>query len=123
MFGHTHDIHKEIRAYLLVFGALLLLTGITVAINRLHLPTHLAVTLALMVACVKGFLVVGFFMHLLSERQLIYSILAFTVFFFFSMMFLTTGNHYNYLLGTRDLSYELMAQQATGVPVEAGHGH
>ena len=123
MLGHTHDINKEIRAYLLVFGALLLLTGITVAINGLHLPTHLAVTLALMVACVKGFLVVGFFMHLLSERQLIYSILTFTVFFFFSMMFLTMGNHYDYLLGTRDLSYELMAQQAAGVPVETGHGH
>jgi hypothetical protein len=34
-------------------------------------------------------LVAGFFMHLISEKKMIYSVLAFTVFFFAALMYLT----------------------------------
>jgi cytochrome c oxidase subunit 4 len=40
------------------------------------------VTLALVVATVKGTLVACYFMHLVSERKLIYAVLALTVVFF-----------------------------------------
>jgi cytochrome c oxidase subunit 4 len=88
---HGHDnspeaIRREIRKYLIVFGALAILTVITVAISRLHLPTWQAVSLALVVAAIKGSLVAAFFMHLLSERKLIYAVLALTVFFFGMLM-------------------------------------
>jgi hypothetical protein len=33
--------------------------------------------------------VAGFFMHLISERKMIYGLLAFTAFFFLGLMFLT----------------------------------
>lgn len=88
---HDHDpahdnspeaIHKEIRKYMIVFGALAVLTIITVAISRLELPTWQAIALGLAVATVKGTLVAAFFMHLLSERKLIYAVLVLTVFFF-----------------------------------------
>lgn len=84
---HGHDnspeaIRKEIRKYLMVFGALAVLTVITVAIAQLHLPTGQAIALALVVATIKGSLVAAFFMHLLSERKLIYAVLGITVFFF-----------------------------------------
>ena len=76
-------IKKEIRVYLLVFAALAVLTVITVWLCfGLHLPIKTAILIALAVATLKGFLVAGFFMHLLSERKLIYAILALTVFFF-----------------------------------------
>ena len=83
--GHDNSpeaVKKEIRKYLYVFGALGLLTIITVAISYLHLPTWQAVILALVVATVKGTLVAAFFMHLISERKLIYAVLVLTVFFF-----------------------------------------
>jgi cytochrome c oxidase subunit IV len=88
---HGHDdspeaIRKEVRKYLYVFGALAVLTVITVAIAQLHLPTWQAVALALVVAGVKGSLVAAFFMHLLTERRLIYAVLVFTVFFFGMLM-------------------------------------
>jgi cytochrome c oxidase subunit 4 len=88
---HGHDdspeaIRKEIRRYLMVFGALAVLTIVTVAISQMHLPTWQAVTLALVVAGVKGSLVAAFFMHLLSERKLIYAVLVMTVFFFGMLM-------------------------------------
>lgn len=87
--AHHNDpesIRKEIRKYLYVFGGLAILTGITVGISYLHLPTWQAVTLALAVAMVKGSLVAAFFMHLISERKLIYAVLVVTVFFFGVLM-------------------------------------
>lgn len=75
-------IRREIRKYLYVLGALAVLTIITVAISQLHLPTGQAVALALVVASIKGGLVAAFFMHLISERRLIYAVLILTVFFF-----------------------------------------
>ena len=49
----------------------------------------LAIAIALFIASVKAFLVAGYFMHLISERKMIYIILAFTVFFFAGLMYLT----------------------------------
>ena len=89
--GSGHDdspegIRKEIRRYLMVFGALAVLTIVTVAISRLELPTWQAVALALIVATIKGSLVAAFFMHLISERRLIFGVLLFTIFFFGVLM-------------------------------------
>jgi cytochrome c oxidase subunit IV len=77
------EIKREIRVYLIVFGALAVLTALTVyACYGLRMPPHIAIMIALAIACTKGFLVAGFFMHLLSEKKLIYSVLGLTVFFF-----------------------------------------
>ena len=76
-------IKREIRVYLVVFGALALLTVATVvACFGFKLPIHYAIMVAVAIAAMKGFLVAGFFMHLLSERKLIYGILILTVVFF-----------------------------------------
>lgn len=83
--GHDNSpeaIRKEMRKYLLVLGALAVLTGVTVAISYVHLPTHQAIALALVVATIKGSLVAAFFMHLITERKLIFAVLLFTAFFF-----------------------------------------
>lgn len=77
-----HDIDKHVRSYLLVFGALLVLTVVTVAISYLQVSTGVAVALALLVASVKGALVAAVFMHLSSEKRLIYAVMAATILFF-----------------------------------------
>jgi len=69
-----------------VFVALLVLTVVTVAISRFHLPVHQAVTIALIVATIKGSLVACYFMHLISERKLIYAVLALTAVFFLALL-------------------------------------
>ena len=83
---HAVDIDRHVRIYITVFVALMVLTLITVGIARLHLPVHLAVSLALLVATVKGSLVACYFMHLISERKLILVIMLATVFFFFGVL-------------------------------------
>jgi hypothetical protein len=50
----AEDIKKHVRIYITVFVALAALTVVTVGISYLHLPTHLAIILALIVATVKG---------------------------------------------------------------------
>ena len=83
---HAVDIDKHVRIYITVFVILMALTIITVAISYLHLPVPIAVTVALLVATIKGSLVACYFMHLISEKKLIYAVLAVTAFFFAALM-------------------------------------
>jgi cytochrome c oxidase subunit 4 len=78
----AEDIKKHVRVYLIVFAALAALTVITVGISYLHLPTYWAILFALLVATVKGSLVACYFMHLISERKVIYWVLLICAFFF-----------------------------------------
>jgi len=87
--GH-HDVSKEVRKYLLVFGALIIGTILTVAVSYIELHPHWKnVAIGLVIATVKGALVAGFFMHLIDERKLIYGVLGATVFFAIGLMYLT----------------------------------
>jgi cytochrome c oxidase subunit 4 len=83
---HAVDIDKHVRIYITVFVALMALTIVTVAISRFHLPVPIAVTAALFVATVKGTLVACYFMHLISEKKLIYAVLALTAAFFIALL-------------------------------------
>ena len=83
---HAADIDRHVRVYITVFVALMVLTIVTVAISRVHLPVPIAVTVALVVATIKGSLVACYFMHLISEKKLIYAVLALTVVFFAALI-------------------------------------
>ncbi len=89
--GHDdHDIASHIRTYLIVFGALLVGTVITVGLYFVHFESMaVTIAIALFIATIKAFLVAGYFMHLLSEKKLIYSVLAVTGIFFFALGALT----------------------------------
>src|SRR6188768_2180800 len=79
---HAADIDRHVKVYITVFVALMILTVVTVAISRFHPPVAIAVTIALLVATIKGSLVACYFMHLISEKKLIIAVLALTVVFF-----------------------------------------
>ena len=97
MSDHT-DIDRQVRTYFVIFGTLMALTFVTVAISRLHLPIPIAVTIALVVASIKGGLVASYFMHLISERKLIYWVLVVTVAFFFAVLLMPLWSHYDPIL-------------------------
>ncbi len=97
--GHAGDIHEQVRAYIIVFAALAGLTILTVAVGYLHLPILPAVIVGLTIAIVKGGLVAGYFMHLLSEKRVIYLVLVFTVVFFLGMLVLTTSTLFDQVGG------------------------
>ena len=90
---HEHsveDIKKHVRRYLLIGVALAIGTILTVWASFIDFgkPSY-NIIVALIIASAKGFLVAGFFMHLISERKMIYTVLVFTLVFFIALMFLT----------------------------------
>lgn len=85
--SHDHEVRAAARRYVYVFVALLLGTVITVVASYIPFGNHaLNIGVALFIASVKAFLVAGYFMHLISERKLIYGLLAATAFFFAGLM-------------------------------------
>ncbi len=82
------DVDAQVKRYLLVFGTLLTLTLITVGVAALDLGGHSAIALALFIASIKASLVAAFFMHLVSEKKLIYSILLVTLAFLVALLLL-----------------------------------
>jgi cytochrome c oxidase subunit 4 len=94
--AHDHaDIDKHVRIYIGVFVTLMVLTIVTVGIAYLHLSVPVAVAVALLVATIKGSLVACYFMHLVSEKKLIYAVLALTVVFFIVLLALPVLTHGN----------------------------
>lgn len=91
------QLKKDIRVYLTIFGALLVGTVLTVAMYYVHLTSiPLTITIALVIASVKAFLVAGYFMHLISEKKAIYATLAATGFFFVALMALTLWSMHDF---------------------------
>lgn len=88
--NHSHhiDYKKHVRAYMIVFASLWILTVVTVAVYYLHLPPPGSIVLALFIATIKGSLVACYFMHLISEKRLIYWLLLMTFFFFLGLLLL-----------------------------------
>lgn len=83
-------IKKHVKIYIGVFLALLVGTFVTVAMYSVHFESFtVTVAVALLIASIKAFLVAGYFMHLMTEKKMIYGILLLTVFFFIGMMALT----------------------------------
>jgi caa(3)-type oxidase subunit IV len=86
----THmDIEKTrntIKMYIAIGVALLVFTAITVGVNQVHLAVPAAITVALIIASIKGSMVASVFMHLSHERRWIYGALLLTAFFFLVLM-------------------------------------
>jgi caa(3)-type oxidase subunit IV len=61
---------------------------VTVAVAFIDMPVWMAIAVALFIASVKGSLVACYFMHLISEKKLIFMTLIFTVIFFAGLLLL-----------------------------------
>jgi len=92
---HTEFAKKQVKAYIIVFVALMGLTIITVAISYLHLDVRAAITVALAVAALKASLVASYFMHLISERKIIYATLVLTAILLIALLFLPISHLLN----------------------------
>jgi len=95
MSAETHDIRKEVKKYFIVFAVLLILTIVTVAASNLPFGVTLGVIVALIIASVKGYLVACNFMHLSSEKKLVYFVLILAVMGLIAMIFVFVAGHYD----------------------------
>jgi cytochrome c oxidase subunit 4 len=94
--GHDPaEIDRHVRVYITVFVALMALTVVTVAVSYLDLSPVMAVVVALFIATIKGTLVACYFMHLISEKKLIYAVLVITAIKFIVLLALPALTHGN----------------------------
>jgi cytochrome c oxidase subunit 4 len=96
---HGHAVH--VKGYLAVFGALLALTVLTVAVSYLQLSTTGTVLVAVAIATVKATLVALFFMHLKRERPAIYWTLGLTGVLFVALFGFVLWTEADHLAGTQ----------------------
>jgi len=88
--GRSPEPAHSVRGYIFVFIALLAGTFLTVWASFIQFGSReINIAVALAIASVKAFLVVAYFMHLISERKMIYCVMGFTAFFFAGLMGLT----------------------------------
>lgn len=86
--SNGEDGKHHIKVYIGVFTALMVATVITVSVSYMRLAIFLAVSVALVVATVKGSLVAAYFMHLKSEKPAIFWLLILTAGFWVLLMFI-----------------------------------
>lgn len=98
---HTEEVNTHVRKYVIVFVSLAALTIVTVAVSTLHLTIGAAIFLALVIATIKGSLVAGYFMHLISEKRVIALVLILAAVFFAALMYLPTAD----ILGNRSMTH------------------
>lgn len=100
----VYDFRKDVRRYIMVFITLAFLTVITVAVSYWEMGKTLGVVVALFIATIKAGLVACYFMHLISERKLIYSIVFSTVGLFLCLLLLTVAGYFDTFLGIQFLN-------------------
>ncbi len=83
------EIQKHVRVYIMVFIALACLTAVTVGASYVNFGAHwMNILVALVIAGIKASLVAAYFMHLISEKKVIFWVLALTAGFFLLCLFL-----------------------------------
>ncbi|RCL85950.1 hypothetical protein DBW61_03510 [bacterium] len=92
-----HNIESHIKVYWNVFYALLVFTVLTVAVSYIPFedytflpfgPTFWILFVGLSIACIKGYLVSYYFMHLNDESSTIYYTLLTSVFCLLVLLFM-----------------------------------
>ncbi|QRN99205.1 cytochrome C oxidase subunit IV family protein [Archangium violaceum] len=117
-FKETQEMRGEHHSgpgrYLLVWGALMVLTVVTVFTGRMHLP-QFGLLLALVIASVKGALVALYFMHLAEHKGANRLVFATSMLFVVLLLLFTLFD-----VGTRFLPTRPSGSLITNFPVETG---
>ena len=100
--SHSVNFKSYLQRCIYIFIAVLCAISLMIFVSYLpHYGWPFKVTIIVAIACVNAFLVAGFLMHLLSEKKLIYTVLAFTVFFVAGLFVLTIYAMHDFPTGTQ----------------------
>ena len=80
------------RTNLVVWLALVVLTAISYGVSRLHLGGGMDVFFALVIATLKTFLVVWFFMHVVEEHFAVRAAIGLAVILFLTFVLITAAD-------------------------------
>jgi len=97
----TNELKVQGRRGLCVFAVVMCVTLAMVGV--FYLPPanwDIGIALILLAACVNAGLLLTYLMHFISERKLIWTVFAFTAFFFAGLMFLTLYSNHDLPFGS-----------------------
>ena len=98
---HPVDFGLYLRRCIYVFVAVVCAVSLMLVASYLpHFGWPAKVAMILAIACTNAFVVAGFLMHLISEKKMIYTLLAFTTFFFAGLIGLTVWAMQDFPAGT-----------------------
>jgi heme/copper-type cytochrome/quinol oxidase subunit 4 len=98
---HAVDFNNYLRRCVYVFVAVVCAVSLMLVASYLpHFDWPAKVAMILAVACTNALVVAGFLMHLISEKKMIYTLLAFTAFFFAGLIGLTVWAMQDFPAGT-----------------------
>ena len=97
----AESIKKETKNYITIFIILAGLTLITASLKFVDFEMSTRIIIALSIAVLQGTLSVCYFMHLISEKKLVYSVLILTAVFFIALMTLTLTGHHDIRTGAQ----------------------
>ncbi len=104
--GGMVGIYKRLFLWL----SIITLIGITIAV--LHVPLlWFVVIVGIAFIIAKGVIVFESFKNLLTGRRLIVIVFILTAIFFVGLLFLPVLNHHDYIVGTEDISKQLLMEQ------------
>jgi cytochrome c oxidase subunit 4 len=112
--GHAAPHHRaSLVTYFAVFGALMLLTVLTVAVSRVNLGT-MNTAVAMAIAVVKTSLVILWFMHVIHSPRMTWLVVM-SAFIWLAVLFVLLFADYL----TRDWKLEKTAGRANRAPITA----
>lgn len=113
--GHAAPHHQaSLVTYFAVFGGLMLLTVLTVAVSRIDLGT-MNTAVAMAIAVVKTSLVILWFMHVIHSPRMTWLVVM-SAFIWLAVLFVLLFADYL----TRDWKLEKTPAQANRTPITAG---
>lgn len=114
----SEEKESRVKLYMMVFGALMVLTCLTVGVSYVHFPPPWGLVLGLSIAALKASLVASIFMHLKWEKPLIYGVLGLTAVFVIVLFTLPIIDQDSEFVSTNRVHVEAPVK----APVPADHG-
>ena len=84
------EVRRHVRQHKIIALGLVAGTVLTIWASKIPFGNpSINIAIALGIACIQAFLIVAFFMNLISEKKMIYAVLVFTTVFFVVQMGVT----------------------------------
>ncbi len=120
MSNHSStDTNQMVVAYKKLFTILSVVTLIGISIIFFHLPLWIVFVAGFVLMIIKSKALIDAFKPLLAGRQLILILFGLTAVFFIAVLLLPVFNMNNHIVGTVDISKQLMMDEK---PAEHGGG-
>lgn len=114
MSSNPHDVAPMVKTYKKLFLYLSIITIIGIAIAILHPPLWLILGVGLVFIAGKSMIVFSSFKNLLVGRNLLVIVFLLTFIFIAGLLMTAIFENNSHLVGTEDISKQLMSQQEEG---------